>query len=118
SEVPDLTVATYAYNYYTTGRNSLSEAVIEAAGLTNLGSRLGIQGAGRLPLEVLVLSRPDIVTNDTPIYGAPALAQENFLHPAYRAVLDRATVASVPSANWICGGPFNLAAAAILHQAA
>lgn len=118
SKLPDLTVATYASNSYTTGRNSLSEAVIEAVGLTNLGSTLGIQGAGRLPLEVLVLSRPDIVTNDTPIYGAPALAQENFVHPAYRALLERAVTASVPSANWICGGPYNLAAAAILHEAA
>lgn len=118
SAVPGLTVATYASNSYTTGKGSLSEAVIEAAGLTNLGSKLGIRGAGRLPLEILVLSLPDIVTNDTPTYEAPALAQENFVHPAYRAVLERAQTAPVPASNWICGGPFNLVAAAILQNAA
>lgn len=116
--VAELTVATYASNSYTTGRNSLSEAVIEAAGLSNLGSEVGIEGSGRLPLEVLVLAMPQIVTSDTPTYDAPALAQENFVHPAYQAVLERARTASVPAANWICGGPFNLVAAQILHDAA
>lgn len=118
SAIAGLTVATYASNSYTTGKGSLSEAVIEAAGLTNLGSEIGIQGAGRLPLEVLVLAMPQILTSDTPTYEAPALAQENFVHPAYRAVLARAQKASVPSADWICGGPFNLAAANILQAAA
>lgn len=116
--ISGMTVATYSSNSYTTGRGSLSEAVIEAAGLENLGSRLGIQGAGRLPLELLVLSMPEIVTSDTPTYDAPALAQENFVHPAYRAVLARTRTAAVPAADWICGGPFNLAAAAILQDAA
>lgn len=116
--IPGMTAATYASNSYTTGQGSLSEAVIEAAGLENLGSRLGIQGSGRLPLEMLVLSMPEIVTSDTPVYDAPALAQENFVHPAYRAVLARTKTAAVPAADWICGGPFNLAAAAILQETA
>lgn len=118
SVVAGLLAANYASNSYTTGEGSLSAAVIEAAGLTNLGSRLGIQGAGRLPLEVLLLALPQILTSDTPVYDAPALAQENFIHPAYKAVLDQAQTASVPSANWICGGPFNLVAAEILQEAA
>lgn len=116
--VPGLTAASYASNSYTTGQGSLSAAVIEAAGLTNLGSKLGIQGGGRLALEVLVLAMPEILTSDTPVYDAPALSQENFVHPAYKALLERAKTASVPSPNWICGGPFNLAAAAILQDAA
>lgn len=115
---PRRTVATYASNSYSAGRGSLSEAIIEAAGFENLGSRLGIRGAGRLPLELLVLSLPDILTNDTPLYDAPALAQENFVHPAYEAVRRRTEIATIPPANWVCGGPFNLAAATILQQAA
>lgn len=117
SAIPGLTAATYASNSCTTGKGSLSEAVIEAAGLTNLGSKVGIQGTGCLPLEVLVLAMPQIITSDTPTCDAPALAQENFVHPAYRAVLERAHAASAPSANWICGGSFNLVAAAILQDA-
>ena len=118
SAIPGLTAASYASNSYTTGIGSLSAAVIEAAGLTNLGSKLGIYGGGRLPLETLIVAMPDILTNDTPIYDAPALSQENFIHPAYKALLEQAQSASVPSANWICGGPFNLAAAKILQDAA
>ena len=118
AQLSPLTVATYASNSYTTGKNSLSEAVIEAAGLTNLGSKIGIHGGGHLPLEVLILSTPEIIANDSPIYHAPALAQENFVHPAYRALLEKAHSASVPSPSWICGGPFNLVAAERLQDAA
>src|SRR5690606_7133773 len=103
---------------YTTGAGSLTAAVIEAAGLRNLGSELGIYGAGRLALEELVMARPDVLTSDTPIYGAPALAQENFRHPAFRALQETAALASVPSAYWICGGPSNLIAATMLRDAA
>lgn len=116
--VPGLTVASYSSNSYTAGEGSLSDAVIAAAGMANLGSELGIRGAGRLPLEVLVLSRPEIVTGEARTYGAPALAQQNFVHPAYRAVYDMAEPAPVPASYWICGGPYNLVAAAILQDAA
>lgn len=116
--ISGLMAASYASGSYTTGIGSLSAAVIEAAGLTNLGSKLGIYGGGRLALETLIVAMPDILTSDTPIYDAPALSQENFVHPAYKALLERTQTASVPSPNWICGGPFNLAAAQILQDAA
>lgn len=115
--LPGGTVATYAPNSFTAGRGSLTDAVIAAAGLENLGSRLGIQGAGRLPLEVLVLARPDIITHGTQADDAPALARQNFVHPAYRALITTRQSVAVPEAYWICGGPFNLLAAKILQDA-
>lgn len=111
-------VATYSSNSYTAGKGSLADAVIVAAGFKNLGTQFGIVGAGRLPLEVLVLSDPDIVTTGTRSYDAPALAQQNFVHPAYRAVLQGRPTAAVPEPYWICGGPFTLLAAHILQDAA
>jgi iron complex transport system substrate-binding protein len=51
-------------------------------------------------------------------YGAPALAQENFVHPAYRALGAKAEMVEVPVPNMICGAPFTLEVANILQKAA
>lgn len=115
---PGKIVGTYGSNSYTAGEGSLTAAVIEAAGLENLGTRLGIVGSGRLPLEQLVLSNVDIVTAGTRDYAAPALAQQNFVHPAYRLLMAQRQTAIIPEPYWICGGPFTLIAADILQHAA
>lgn len=115
---PGMTAATYAANSYTSGRGSLSDAIIAAAGLRNLGSEHGIVGVGRLPLEMLLLSMPDVLSDDRDGYDAPALAQQNFVHPAYRALLAMTEVAPVPPSWSVCGGPYNLVAAALLQDAA
>lgn len=111
------TVATYSANSFTSGAGSLSNAVIEAAGLDNLGKKLGITGGGYLPLELLVLSDPDFVAVDGREYAGAALAVENFVHPAFRRAAAGRLV-EVPANTWICGGPFNLEAVRILRAAA
>jgi len=111
-------VATYSANSYTSGGGSLAGAVIEAAGLKNLGARLGIAGAGYLSLESLVLANPDLVAVDGREYDAPALAVENFVHPAFRRVAGDTKLVNVPARSWLCGGPFNLEAVRILRAAA
>ena len=111
------TVATYSANSFTSGAGSLSNAVIEASGLDNLGRKLGIAGGGYLPLELLVLSDPDLVAVDGREYAAPALAVENFVHPAFRRAAAGRRLVKVPAKTWICGGPFNLEAVRILRAA-
>lgn len=111
------TVATYSANSFTSGAGSLSNAVIEASGLDNLGTKLGIFGGGYLPLELLVLADPDLVAVDGREYAAPALAVENFVHPAFRRAAAGRRLVKVPARTWICGGPFNLEAVRILRAA-
>lgn len=115
---PPLTAAVYSANSYTSGAGSLSHAVIEAAGLRNLGAALGIHGLARLPLERLVLERPDLVILGDAGYDKPALAQENFSHPAFRAIAGEGRLVRIPDSAWICGGPFTLEAVRLLRQAA
>ena len=67
---------------------------------------------------MLVLSKPDLVAGGGESYGAPALAQENFVHPAYRAVAEQGRAVAVPSRYTICGAPFTLEAARLLRDAA
>lgn len=115
---PPLTVAVYSSNSYTSGPGSLSHAVIEAAGLTNIADRLDIQGVQRLPLEELVLQQPDLVVLGEQDYGAPALAQENFRHPAFAAVATPDRLVRIPDRYWICGATFTLEAVRLLGEAA
>jgi iron complex transport system substrate-binding protein len=112
------TVATYYANSYTSGTGTLVDAVIAASGLTNLAAELGLAGTARLPLELLLLARPDLVADGEARQPTPALAAQNFAHPAYRAlVADRASVV-VPPAQTVCGTPFTAEAARLLRDAA
>jgi iron complex transport system substrate-binding protein len=115
---PPLRVAIYSANSYTSGDGSLSDAVIEAAGLVNVADELGIVGTARLPLEQLVMARPDLVIVGEQDYPRPALAQQNFTHPAFEAVAAGARLVRIPDRYWICGAPFTLEAVRLLRDAA
>jgi len=106
-------------NSYTAGSGTLSSEAVARAGLENLGSRLGLSGTVRLPLEVLVLSAPDLVVSGTrQDASAPALATQTFAHPALRAVLQGRALTAVPDKYWVCGAPFTAEAVRILADAA
>ncbi len=113
---PAANVAIYYANSYTSGSGTLADAIVQAAGLTNLGDTLGFHGMTRLPLELLVAADPDIILEGDSQYGAPALARENFSHPAFKALSGR--VVPIPDKYTICGAPFTLEASRMLQQAA
>lgn len=111
-------VAVYSSNNYTSGPGSLAHAVIETAGLENIAERYGIAGIGKLPLEMLVMADPDLVVVGERNYGGPALAQQNFSHPAFEAVAGSGRLVHIPDRYWICGAPFTLEAVQMLRDAA
>lgn len=115
---PDVSVATYYANSYTSGSGTLVDAVVSASGLKNVAAALGLSGTARLPLELLILAAPDILVDGGVRYDAPALAMENFAHPAYRALSDATTSIAVPAPYTICGGPFTAEAARLLQERA
>ncbi len=115
---PDVTVAAWEPNSYTSGTGTLVDAIIGAAGLTNIAGRLGLTGMAKLPLELLILSRPDMVAGENPHYAAPSVAQDNFVHPAFREVVRDAVSVPLPARLTICGGPFTVEAARMLQAAA
>lgn len=112
------TIALYDANSYTTGTGTLADEIFRAAGLTNIAEKLGVAGTVRLPMELLIMARPDLIATSYRDYGAPALAQENFVHPAYLTLGAEANLVDVPVPNMICGAPFTLEAAVILQKAA
>lgn len=112
------TVALYYANSYTSGAGTLADAVVEAAGLVNIGARFGFVGTVRLPLELLVMAAPDVIAGGDRRYAAPALADQNFVHPAFEAIVAGRGVAPLPSHYTVCGAPFTVEAARILREAA
>ncbi len=114
----NLLAALHYANSYTAGGGTLAGEVLKAAGLENLGERMGLSGTVKLPLEVLVMMRPDMVIGGQRPGNAPALAYETFQHPALRAVLQNADMTAVPDKYWVCGAPFTAEAVRILSEKA
>jgi iron complex transport system substrate-binding protein len=113
------TVALYDANSYTTGTGTLANEIFHAAGIVNIAEKLGISGTTRLPLELLITAQPDLIaTSFRSFGGAPALAQENFVHPAFRALEAEKQSVNVPVPKMICGALFTLEAAFVLQRAA
>jgi iron complex transport system substrate-binding protein len=90
---------------YTAGPGSLADAVLKAAGLTNIGT------GRRVGLEALLRLRPDLLV--LPVRaGFPSLATELLDHPATEGIPRR----FVPPALTICAGPWTADAAVMLDR--
>lgn len=101
--------AIYGANAYASGPKSLSGGILDAAGFDNVAAGLGITTGGRLALEHLVLSAPDILILTSPYPGA-ARAEEVLDHPALARLRARAGVAPLTDRDWVCGTPYVLRA--------
>ena len=90
---------------YTAGPDTLMDAVLHAAGLTNasIGQRIG--------LEALLRHKPDLlVVPRVPDY--PSLATDLLRNPAVATIPQRA----LPPALTLCAGPFTAEAVAMLAR--
>ncbi len=103
----------YQPNGATVGAGSLIDSVLSAAGFDNLATRLALDTYGRLPLDVLVAGRPDVlVVNE--MRGRPSLAEAMTRHAALDRYWQNGAALEMPQALWICGGPFTARAVARL----
>jgi len=117
-EGPQKTVAAWYANSYTSGSGTLMDDIIRKSGLDNIAARLGYTGTARLPLEFLVLAKPDMLADGGSGEKGAALAEENFVHPAYRALARESIHTDIPAKYTICGAPFTAEAVRLLRQAA
>ena len=94
--------ADYGANGFTSGSGALITAIADAAGFEMLGQRLGIAGTRQVSLEALLVAHPDLVAlGDS--YGAPALATQNYRHPALRHLLHETARIDLPDPPTACG---------------
>jgi len=95
----------------------LIDEAIRLAGLDNLADKSGIRGSAILPLEMLIMDKPDILVRGSR-GRPPALAFENFEHPALRALEKDTKIVRLNDNLTVCGGPFSVEAVAQLSEAA
>ena len=106
----------------TTGRGSLSDAILQTAGLRNLSAELGVGKRGQLSLEQVVMARPDLFVLAEFRPDHPSLAHLILRHPVLRIMQDDPNGndpgrVTLPTHLWNCGGPQALKAIGVLKRA-
>lgn len=99
--------ALYYANSYSLGDETLSGRILATAGLRNIGAEAGLTGGGTLPLETLVMARPDLIIEGAR-YARPSRSEDVLTHPAL--ALNTARRATLADRDWICGTPHVLRA--------
>ena len=102
----------YQANGYVAGSKTLIGAVIDAAGLHNGATELGLLHGGFVSLERLILAHPDLIVFGRGTGSYPSLADHLLKHPAL--VMSRTTSMqtararhiTIPTNLWTCGGTF------------
>ncbi len=100
--------ALYYANGYTSGKNSLANDILAAAGLRNAPAEAGYAW-GKLPLEILTMIDPDLVITSRR-YPGGSRAEEVMDHPVVNALRGQAVSAALTDQDWVCGTPFVLRA--------
>lgn len=97
-------VAFYYANGYSLGPGTLADAIATRAGLENIAPRLGLGGNGVVPMEALILARPEVVVRGAS-YRGHAHAQEMLNHPALNHFLEPPRHDARSGPEWVCGTP-------------
>jgi iron complex transport system substrate-binding protein len=100
----------YEPNGYSPSKGTLSDAVLTAAGWSNLAPELGIENYGSVPLERVVMTRPDLMIFDDHAPSNASRAQGLLQHPALKKVAETAQTDWMPARLWICAGPWTVEA--------
>ena len=104
--------AIYSANGYTTGTDTLSGQILKTAGFRNITEEVGMSFGGTLPLETLVMLKPDLVITGK-AYPGHSRSEEILKHPALRPL----KAITQTDAKWVCGTPAVLDAVEELQRA-
>ncbi len=100
----------YYANGFTSGAGSMANEILELAGFSNGAIEAGYGSGGRMPLEVLALTDPDLVITTSP-YPGGSRAEDVMRHPAVKALERGRATAALTDHDWVCDTPFVLRAA-------
>lgn len=114
----NVTAAFYYSNSYTAGKGSLMSDIAQLAGVSNIADSIGIIGLSPISLEQLIRSNPNMIVENEIRETSPAMAQQNFMHPAFGKLTDAAKRVTIDGRVTACGGPETVTAIEQLHTAA
>ncbi len=99
------TAIAYQVNSLTSGPGSLLDAALEAAGYHNVARDWKLGPAGRLPLEALVATPPDLIVLANAPGDFKTVLGDNLRHPAFADLLRRRPNVHLPMPLWMCATP-------------
>ena len=99
----------YYANGYTSGDHSLAGQILAVAGFSNVAVEAGFNAGDTLPMEVLVMTDPDLAITSRPYPGA-SRAEAILDHPAVTAFRAGRRSAGMTDRDWVCGTPYVLRA--------
>ena len=99
------TAVAYQVNSLASGPGSLLDAALEAAGYHNIARDRQLGPAGRLPLEALVASPPDLIVLANAPGDFKTVLGDNLRHPAFADLLRRRPNVHLPMPLWMCATP-------------
>ena len=97
-------------NGFVSGRGTLVDAALTAAGLDNAAARMGAASWGTLPLERLVSTPPDVLVIDDHLDAKTSRAQSLLIHPVLARLSPPMRIGAVKTRDWLCAGPWMEAA--------
>lgn len=102
---PTLTAAVYQPGGLSTGTGTVTNELMQIAGLENIAARNGVKSYRPLPLELLIIEPPDVLLVGDTTHGAPTHAERIVHHRALRALEFRMRRESFPARLLYCAGP-------------
>lgn len=105
ARLPRIGAAFHYPNNYTSGSDTLADAVLDLAGLENAAAEAGLTGSAKIDLETLVMLDPFLVRSKTITGTETGRSYEPQRHPALRALMARGG-ATVEERWQVCGTPF------------
>jgi iron complex transport system substrate-binding protein len=117
ARTPRLSAAVYQPGGYTAGAKTITNDLMQVAGLQNLPTQYGMEQHLPIALEDLLRSPPDILLVGETTRGAPTQAERIVHHRALRALEDRMTRYEYPARLLYCAGPTIIPALAALANA-
>lgn len=99
------TAVAYQVNSLASGTGTLLDAALDAAGFRNIARDVHLGPAGRLPLEELVASPPDLIVLANAPGDFKTVLADNLRHPAFAALLEKRPHVHLPMPLWMCATP-------------
>jgi iron complex transport system substrate-binding protein len=102
---------------YTSGSHTLQDEALRLAGWNNLAAHHGVKGYTPIPLEEILLWRPETLFTSTFTDEGDSLAERQLRHPALSRLLAGRPALEIPYKYWICPGPMLAKAVNLLREA-
>jgi iron complex transport system substrate-binding protein len=100
-----LSAAVYQRRGYVTGGNTLSSELMAIVGLENTGAELAGSTGGFVPLEEVIIARPDLLVVASPTITPEDQGSALLAHPALVKLYSPSKRITLPERLTVCGGP-------------